>query len=382
MGQSTLAQLCAQTPNGRSKNLKKNFSFLISLWWCSDYKTAFGMDGAASDQVAMATELEKKHTTLVLADSWWWAVHICLCAIAVVANLIFVVTVIHNRRRPELKTFVTAVITTVAVLDILDVLRILPVLSVDLFGMEIFRHVYCSLGVFHELAVAIFIVAISVAVCVQAGKEKKLSIINDSRASLAHKILIPIVLLITAGAAAPLFLLSYFDYKEELNWHSCTAPLRTMRVADTVSESEPFNYDLFTTLVTTFTYVFPVLILPLAIPIATLRTCISRQCCVPRYKQPIGELIMVSIIAVIYLGTVVGIFLPRLDKMLQLEVVNMGPAPLLWELGNDAVRPMVYFMTNPAVWDGLRILCCRKKNRLVDEDEEEIEVPLSPVTTV
>ena len=54
-----------------------------------------------------------------------------------------------------------------AVLDILDVLRILPVLSVDLFGMEIFRHVYCSLGVFHELAVAIFIVSIGVAVCVQ-----------------------------------------------------------------------------------------------------------------------------------------------------------------------------------------------------------------------
>ena len=125
-----------------------------------------------------------------------------------------------------------------------------------------------------------------------------------------------------------------------------------------------------------------ILIVPLAIPIATLRTCISRQCCVPRFKQPIGELIMVSIIAIIYLGTVVGIFLPRLDKILNLEVVNMGPAPLLWELGNDAVRPMVYFMTNPAVWDGLRILCCRKKNRLVDEDEEEIEVPLSPVTTV
>merc|ERR1712223_2324730 len=52
---STLAQLCAQTPNGRSKNLKKNFSFLISLWWCSDYRTAFGMDGAASDQVATST---------------------------------------------------------------------------------------------------------------------------------------------------------------------------------------------------------------------------------------------------------------------------------------------------------------------------------------
>ena len=61
----------------------------------------------------------------------------------------------------------TAVITTVAVLDIVDVLRILPVLSPEMFAMEIYRHVYCSLGVFHELAVAIFIVSIGVAVCVQ-----------------------------------------------------------------------------------------------------------------------------------------------------------------------------------------------------------------------
>ena len=54
-------------------------------------------------------------------------------------------------------------------MDIVDVVRILPVLSEDLFGIEIFRHVYCTLGVFHELAVAIFIVAISVAVCVQVN---------------------------------------------------------------------------------------------------------------------------------------------------------------------------------------------------------------------
>jgi hypothetical protein len=362
--------------------LKKNFSFLISLWWCSDYKTAFGMDGAASDQVAMATELEKKHTTLVLADSWWWAVHICLCAIAVVANLIFVVTVIHNRRRPELKTFVTAVITTVAVLDILDVLRILPVLSVDLFGMEIFRHVYCSLGVFHELAVAIFIVAISVAVCVQAGKEKKLSIINDSRASLAHKILIPIVLLITAGAAAPIYLFNYYDYAE--NWHSCTAPERALFVP-AGTDSETFHFDLYSTLVSAFTYVFPVLILPLALPIATLRTCISRQCCVPRYKQPIGELIMTSILCLIYLGTIVGVMLPRIAEMVKIEELDpakKAKAPLLWELGNNAIRPLVYFMTNPAVWDGLRNLCCRKKHQMVNDDEDEVEQPLAPVTTV
>ena len=40
-------------------------------------------------------------------------------------------------------------------------------------------------------------------------------------------------------------------------------------------------------------------------------------------------------------------------------------------------------MTNPAVWDGVRNLwCCRKKHQLVNEDEEEAELPLAPVTTV
>lgn len=58
-------------------------------------------------------------------------------------------------------------ITTIAVLDVIDVVRVLPVLSPDMFGMEVFRHIYCSFGVFHELAVAIFIVCVSVAVCVQ-----------------------------------------------------------------------------------------------------------------------------------------------------------------------------------------------------------------------
>ncbi len=201
----------------------------------------------------------------------------------------------------------------------------------------------------------------------------------------------------SAGAAAPFFLLPY----DKLS-HTCTDPFRVMHVLET--DSEKFTLDLYSTFITVFTYVLPVLVVPLAIPIASLRTCIAKQCCVPRFKQPIGELIMVSIITLIYIGTVIGIILPRLDKMLQLEAVraslirinpnpielilcpfqvNFGPVPLLWELGNDAVRPMVYFMTNPAVWDGLRLLCCKKKEgQLVDEDDEEIEVPLSPVTTV
>ena len=65
------------------------------------------------------------------------------------------------------------------------------------------------------------------------------------------------------------------------------------------------------------------MVVPLAIPIAALRTCIGRQCCVPRFKQPIGELIMVTIITVIYIGTVVGVILPKVDDLLELKAVGV-----------------------------------------------------------
>ena len=73
----------------------------------------------------------------------------------------------HFRKSHDMRTFVNAVIICVAVLDILDVLRVLPVLVESVFGEEIFRHVYCTMGIFHEFAVALFIVAINIAVCVQ-----------------------------------------------------------------------------------------------------------------------------------------------------------------------------------------------------------------------
>lgn len=69
--------------------------------------------------------------------------------------------------------------------------------------------------------------------------------------------------------------------------------------------------------------------MPIAIPIASVRTCLTKQCCVPRFKQPIGELIMVTFMAIIYLGTVVGVILPRIDKMLQLEEVRSRLTPLM-----------------------------------------------------
>ena len=42
-------------------------------------------------------DFPQEHEQLVVQETWWWAVHICLCVIAVLANLIFIITVIYNR---------------------------------------------------------------------------------------------------------------------------------------------------------------------------------------------------------------------------------------------------------------------------------------------
>jgi len=343
---------------------------------------------AASDDVIVFSQA---HEELVLQQDWWWAVHLCLCSVAVVANLLFIITIIYNRKRDDLKTFATAVIVTVACLDVVDIGRILPVLVESLFASETFRHVYCTLGVFHELAVAVFIVSLAVAACVAAGKNETKYYTGgaDPRASLAQKILIPVVLVVAAGIASPLFLLPYSRLG-----HSCTDPFRARQVVEgppaDAAAMPTFYSDLYSTIVSALTYAVPVLILPLALPIACLRTCISRQCCVPRFKQPIGELIMVIVVGVIYLGSIVGVILPKLNEIEELEdnlqSAKVIKAPLLWEIANNAARPLVYFMTNPGVWDGLRSLCgccCRKKHHSVNgNDDTEAAIPLSPVTTV
>lgn len=345
--------------------------------------------GPAPAGPADAETFDQEHEELVLNETWWWAVHLTLCSVAVIGNLLFIVTIIYNRKRQDLKTFATAVIVTVAFLDVLDVARVLPVMAESLFDNDVFRTVYCTLGVFHETAVALFLVSLAVGVCVASGaKETKYYTGGaDPRASLAQKILVPIVLVVAAGVAAPLFLLSY----NKLG-HSCTDPFRAEHIVHT--DSDTFESDLYSTAVSAVTYALPIIVLPLALPIACLKTCLSRQCCVPRFKQPIGEVVMTCAVGMVYLGTLVVVILPRLDEIItssdiqnSLEPTKVVQTPLLWELGNNAVRPLLYFMTNPGVWDGLCALvsacCCRAKHQLVADHEEESEMnPLAPVTSV
>jgi hypothetical protein len=69
-------------------------------------------------------------------------------------------------------------------------------------------------------------------------------------------------------------------------------------------------------------FILQLLIVPIALPIASVRTCISRQCCVTRYKQPIGELIMTTSVGILYIATIVGVILPTLGKLINLEEVR------------------------------------------------------------
>ena len=71
---------------------------------------------------------------------------------------------------------------------------------------------------------------------------------NDPRTSLAHKILIPVVLLIAAGAAAPLFLLKYEEYSNSLSYSGSDPVRMSMLVLQGVNEDQDlFHYDLYST---------------------------------------------------------------------------------------------------------------------------------------
>eukprot|EP00096_Caligus_rogercresseyi_P006971 TRINITY_DN2411_c0_g1_i1.p1 TRINITY_DN2411_c0_g1~~TRINITY_DN2411_c0_g1_i1.p1 ORF type:complete len:343 (+),score=101.23 TRINITY_DN2411_c0_g1_i1:156-1184(+) len=326
-----------------------------------------------TEAVGDEQQQQQQYEEIVPTWTWWWGAALSMASLALLLNLLFIIVVVSNRKNRDLRTFVTAITLVIAFLDILDVLRIMPIFYKDLFYENIFRHVFCSVGIFHELAVAIFLISISVAVCVQAGKETKYFTSNP-RASWRHKILIPSVLLICAGAAAPFFLIPY----DKLGY-TCLDPFRAQYIMDTASETFPF--DIYSTVISILSYALPLLIIPIAIPAASFRTCFAKQCCVARFKQPIGELFMVTIICLVYIGSIVGIILPRIDKLLKWEAINLGPAPLLWELANNCIRPICYFLMSPGVWEGLGYLCCRPKGSGRGNDPE-IEVPLRPVTNV
>ena len=72
-------------------------SLIVVALWSQGQPKNIMAEMAGDGSVDKAVAFDQEHSELVLNVDWWWAVHICLCAIAVVANLIFIITVIHNR---------------------------------------------------------------------------------------------------------------------------------------------------------------------------------------------------------------------------------------------------------------------------------------------
>ena len=72
---------------------------------------------------------------------------------------------------------------------------------------------------------------------------------------------------------------------------------------------------------------------------------------------------MVLLVTVTYLGSIVGSVLPHVDREVDQFHVDLEPVPVLWEIGNAAARPVIYFLTNPAVWEGLKSVCCTTRRR-------------------
>ena len=42
-------------------------------------------------------EFGQSHNELVLDSTWWWASHLAISSIALIANIVFLVTIIYNR---------------------------------------------------------------------------------------------------------------------------------------------------------------------------------------------------------------------------------------------------------------------------------------------
>jgi len=323
---------------------------------------------------------------------WWWAGWSVLSLLALVLNFLFLVVIVKNRKNRELRSLLTAVLITITVLDILNVLRIVPGIILNLHKYLEFQLVYCSVGVFHAVAVAILLVSLGIyLVCPCKDTPPLYYPESTCSGSLPQKVFIPVVLLISglAGGLMPL-LPSLRPSEEDVKWetvlpHSCVDPTRSLRLLKWETDTPVFWPDLYHSLVTLVVTALPLLIIPPTLLVTATRAAIHGHCCQVKFKQSAGELLLVFLVTLVYLGTITGSVLPRLDlKMEEFETELPAAAAhpqvsVLWELGNAALRPTLYFLCHPAVWDGLRGLCCSGKRSYGSVSTKEEEVALAPV---
>ena len=95
---------------------------------------------------------------MIPGQTWYWISWSALSFLAIFLNILFLVIVIRNRKTRDFRSLLTATLVTISVLDILDITRIVPSIITNLHSYREFRIVYCSIGVFHTISVALLLV--------------------------------------------------------------------------------------------------------------------------------------------------------------------------------------------------------------------------------
>jgi len=336
------------------------------------------MDG---DQMGAAMESEE--IKLVPGQDWWWASLAVISLFALVFNIIFIVVAIKQRKSRELRSLLTAALLTLSVVDVVDIVRVLSSLVINTHNFTEYRITFCCLSVFHTLAVGLLIILATIYLVFPCRDSPPLYYpASTCSGSLPQKVLLPLVVGVAGGVGSLVYLLpgmteSLTDQNDMVP-HSCIDYTRILYLTN--EDNEKFWQDLYQSLILMVAVAIPLVISPPIILVASVRSCVKGQCCNVKYKQNAGEMLCVFFMVFFYLGTVVAIVLPRIDKALDLRISELDYAPtLLWELGNAVARPLIYFLCNPGIWDGVVSLCSCRKNRhqAVCMREEEMTA-LSP----
>ncbi len=102
---------------------------------------------------------------VVPGATWWWISWAAISFLALLLNILFLAIVIKNRKTRDFRSLLTACLVTISVLDILDITRIVPSIITNLHIYQEFRIVYCSVGIFHHIAVALLLILIGRIIC-------------------------------------------------------------------------------------------------------------------------------------------------------------------------------------------------------------------------
>jgi len=328
----------------------------------------------------------KDEIEVVPGSGWWWAGWSLLSVLGLILNITFLVVVVRGRKERDLRSLLTAVLITISVIDLLDILRIIPSIVLNLHTFVEFRISFCSIGIFHSLSLSFLLSFLGFFLVCPCRDSPPIYYPNSTcNGSLPQKILIPLSLLVSAGISAILYLFpnayeSIVD-EEGLVPHSCidyTSLIGLIQDEDP-TEKETFWSEVFQVIVGILSVLLPLLVIPVAIIVSCLQAAARGLCCQAKYKQSAGEILVVLLLLITYLASLTASLLPSFATALSFSIAPFSSAPVLWELSNASLRPTIYFLCNPAVWEAAKHCCGNSKRSYGSVSTREDEVALAPV---